>query len=426
MQPHQVARAVEAVRGELTRVVLWHAVVAAQRIRPAAGELADFARRHVAAFVVYQPHFVIRADRPAAGLELHLLRIVEAHEEKHALRHAEVLLHEAARDQLVRAQPHLRLHALAAALDDLHRRQIVLADRGIVDQADEEGRHDLDVRNAMLLDQPEHVLRPRGGREHDFAALEEIALDAGAGERQVVRDGQREQQHRILRHAAHRRSGLRVVGVVVVRARYQLRDAGRAAGELEDARIGRRDADGGEPRLGQRRRPLEQFLQQGQRDAVPEGAALGTDALDHRLELEIPLALRVDAGAGAGELHELADFRVAMRHQRGDRDGADLLQREVEQHEFGDVGQRRHHAVERLEPQLEEVQRQVVGDAVQVGVGELALAVDQRDAVRVFAEHRGEFLRERLVLPIALGAIARGEFGREGHYTGKRHAFSRK
>src|SRR5205823_2792573 len=76
--------------------------------------------------------------------------------------------------------------------------------------------------------------------------------------------------------------------------------------------------------------------------------------------------------------------------------------------------------------ELEEVQRQVVGDAVQVGVGELALAVDQRDAVRVLVEDGGEFLRERLVLPVALFAVAARELGREGHYTGKRHAFSRK
>ena len=110
-----------------------------------------------------------------------------------------------------------------------------------------------------------------------------------------------------------------------------------------------------------------------------------------------------------------------MRHQRGDRDGADLLQRKVEQHELGDVGQRRYHAVQRLEPELEEIERQVVRELVDLPVSELPFAVDERDAVRILLEDGGEFLRERLVLPIALGAIARGKFGREGNYTGKRH-----
>src|SRR5438874_13626375 len=66
---------------------------------------------------------------------------------------------------------------------------------------------------------------------------------------------------------------------------------------------------------------------------------------------------------------------------------------------------------------LLELERQVVGDAVDLRVRELALAVDERDALGVFAEDRGEFLRERLVLPVALLAIVTREVGREGHYA---------
>jgi len=93
-----------------------------QGVRAAAEQLADLACADLPPFVVDQAHFVVRADRPPAGLELGFLRIVQPHEEQHALRHAEVLLHEAARDELLGLHPDLGLHALAAALNDFQTR----------------------------------------------------------------------------------------------------------------------------------------------------------------------------------------------------------------------------------------------------------------------------------------------------------------
>src|SRR5665213_4011372 len=58
-----------------------------------------------------------------------------------------------------------------------------------------------------------------------------------------------------------------------------------------------------------------------------------------------------------------------------DRDAADLLQREIKQYEFGDVGQRRHHPVERIQSQLEQIERQIVGQPVDIGVGVAPLTV---------------------------------------------------
>ncbi len=75
--------------------------------------------------------------------------------------------------------------------------------------------------------------------------------------------------------------------------------------------------------------------------------------------------------------------------------------------------------------EFEQVQREVVGDAIDVGVAELALAVDERDAVRIFLPDGGEFLRQRLVLPIAFGAVALRVLGGKWHYTGKRHGGSK-
>ena len=203
--PHQVARAVEAVGGERAGVVLRRAEVAAQRVGPAAGQLADFAAAHLVAVVVDQPHLVVRADRPAAGLQPHLLRVVEAHEEQHPLRHAEVLLHEAGGDQLLGLQPHLGLHPLAAALDDLHRRQVEVADGGSLTRRISSAGTTLMWVDAVLLDQREH-LRPRVlGCSTTCAPCEEVALDARAGERQVVRDRQHASSSTVA-YVAHRRA----------------------------------------------------------------------------------------------------------------------------------------------------------------------------------------------------------------------------
>jgi hypothetical protein len=108
-----------------------------------------------------------------------------------------------------------------------------------------------------------------------------------------------------------------------------------------------------------------------------------------------------------------------VRYQRRDRDGAQLLQREVKQHELRDVRQRRHHPVERLQPELEEVRGQGVGERIDVAVGIRSFSIDQCDPVAVAPEHGMEFLRERLVLPVPLGAVALGEFGRKRNDAGQ-------
>src|SRR6266540_1939386 len=102
-----------------------------------------------------------------------------------------------------------------------------------------------------------------------------------------------------------------------------------------------------------------------------------------------------------------------LRGQRGDRDRANLLQREVEQHELGDVRQREHHAVERPEPELEQVERQVLAFFVYIVIGERLLAVDQGNAMLEACKNSGKFLGQRLVLPVALLAVAPRELGRE-------------
>ena len=70
--------------------------------------------------------------------------------------------------------------------------------------------------------------------------------------------------------------------------------------------------------------------------------------------------------------------------------------------------------LERLQAELEQVQRQVVAEPVHVAIGKGALAVDQCDPGSEFVEDVSKFLREGLVLPVALLAVALRELGREG------------
>src|SRR5437764_1446930 len=110
-----------------------------------------------------------------------------------------------------------------------------------------------------------------------------------------------------------------------------------------------------------------------------------------------------------------------MADERCDGNGADLLQGEVEEHELGAVRERGHHPVERLEAQLEEVQRQVVGDAVDVGVGVLAFAVYERHSFSELQKDRGKFVGKGFVLPITFLAIALRILRRKGNDAGQHY-----
>src|SRR5262249_35066782 len=131
------------------------------------------------------------------------------------------------------------------------------------------------------------------------------------------------------------------------------------------------------------------------------------------------LPFGIHAGRRAGELYELADLGVAVGDQRGDQDAADLLQREVEDHELPAVRQRRHDAVERFQAELEEVQREVVAQAVDLAVSKLALAVYEEDSFPEFRKTNRKFIGEGLVLPVALRAVPRRVLRRERDDAGQ-------
>ena len=188
--------------------------------------------------------------------------------------------------------------------------------RRIVDQADQQRRHHLEMGDLVLLDQLEHLLGARGGREHHLAALEEKPCMPGHASGRLCAIGSTSSSTESPVTAAHRGRGPGVVRVVVVRARDELGDPGGAARKLEDARIGGVDAD-----LRPARSPAARAFSVDRaccrrgavKMAMLEVRVLRLHPPDHRLEVEIALALGIEARRRAGELHELVDFGEAVR-----------------------------------------------------------------------------------------------------------------
>ena len=85
---------------------------------------------------------------------------------------------------------------------------------------------------------------------------------------------------------------------------------------------------------------------------------------------EIALPVRDHAGRRAREFDELADLGVAVRRQRRDRNRADLLQREIQDHELGDVGSCTTTRSSGFKPSVQQVQREIGREPVDLGVGD--------------------------------------------------------
>ena len=124
-----------------------------------------------------------------------------------------------------------------------------------------------------------------------------------------MRDRQREQQHGVCRDCADSRGDLRVVRVVVVRARNEFRHAGGAPGELEYRRIGGIDLELAQllwPSLGLAGDQL------GQRQAINTiGDRMKSHVLGVR-DVDRPLALLLPGPTGVGKTELMMKFALAM------------------------------------------------------------------------------------------------------------------
>ena len=122
-------------------------------------------------------------------------------------------------------------------------------------------------------------------------------------------------------------------------ARDKLRDAGRAARKLEERGIGGIDRDRRRaPIASTRRRALDQVGQRHRSRPAPRPRRCDVSGTDAAPAMRATMAVKSKSRCRSGvtrrdrlaELHELADLAKAMARKRRDRNGADLLQREIE------------------------------------------------------------------------------------------------
>ena len=204
--PHEVAGAVEAVGGERARVVLRRPEVAAQRVRArgssssptspsATSSPFSSTRRTSSSGQIGRPTVSSRTSC-GSSRRTNISR-------PSAMPKFSCTVH--VRQQLLGQEPGLGLQPLAAALDDPHARTGRSASIvGVVEPADQQRGHDVDVGDPVLLDQREH-LRAAGGRvQHHPRAREQEALHAGAGQRAGCARSAARRAARRRRDVAHR------------------------------------------------------------------------------------------------------------------------------------------------------------------------------------------------------------------------------
>src|SRR5207253_10238303 len=122
--------------------------------------------------------------------------------------------------------------------------------------------------------------------------------------------------------------------------------------------------------------------------------------------VEIARPVGSDTRRRAGKLDELADLSIAVRGQRHDRNTADFLECEIEVSKLDDVGKLNDDPVERSESFVQQVQSQTRGALVELGIGHLPVAVDDRHAIGV----SGRYLREGIAQEIGRASCReRGE-----------------
>ena len=259
------------------------------------------------------------------------------------------------------------------------------------------------------------------GAQHHPSSRAQGPQRTGRAQRKVVRRGEHHEIHAVLVHRTDLVRPAERVQVVVVRTRNQFRNAGAAAGQLEE-----RQVRGGRPVLVRNRCTRDR----AQRRVLPrlphdEDMAERRGPLTHLggevavVEALVPVG--DDVGDRLGERAEVPDLRLTMGGQCEHRQRADPEQREDHLEELGDVRQLDHHSVALADSCGEEACREPVGAVVEFAVGPAppgAGRVHDGDPVRVPLGACAQHPAEGLALPVPGCAVAGGEIGGPGRCAG--------
>lgn len=201
-------------------------------------------------------------------------------------------------------------------------------------------------------------------------------------------------------------------------ARSHLRQSRRAAGQLQRDQAQWVDLDGGERSAGPRIATRGEDVGEPDR-AVRCGGARDDQRADaepgaERDEVAVAEVGLHEVAAGAGVRREVRDLAFPVLGQRGDRDDARLDAAVVGDHGLGLVAALEHHAVAGSQRRGgEQPGGEVVGQCVELGVGQSGLDGDQGRPFGVRAGGAAQHVPERLAGPETGPAVLRDAVGWE-------------
>ncbi len=288
--------------------------------------------------------------------------------------------------------------------------------------------------HALPLDERERRLRAGIRGDHDGPPGHEGAQHTGAGEGEVEPDRQHRQVDGPLVEGADPGTGAGVVGVVVVRPRDELGQAGGAAGQqqqgdvggVRSAVVGARRGRSARRRRGGRRGTAGHGRRGGPQCVERDEAVLRTRIADHddRPERAVPPLLRpylahqlpvVEPGVPVGHhtghrtrhAHQMTDLPAPVAGHGVHRDRPEALQSEPGEDELGAVGELDDDAVTPLDAEPPQSVGDAVGLGVQIGIGPPPVPVDQGDTVSMVGARLTQASTEGDPLPVADGPVAR-------------------
>ncbi len=136
-------------------------------------------------------------------------------------------------------------------------------------------------------------------------------------------------------------------------------------------------------------------------DALEAGRAV-FDAADHREVVEVAELGRDDRDLRTGVVDDELDLVVAVDRHRGDQDGAQPGERDVDHDELVPVGQLHLHAVAGDHAELLEREREAVGLRAQFAAGQGAVVVGEGQLACVLVGPVVDVVGEAVAVPVAL------------------------
>ena len=237
IEPHEIPGAIEAISSERFAIALGRMEVAANRVRTATPKFANFSARDVGSVGVDDPDLVGGRKWTALRRERHLFGRIEACVAQQSFGHPKHLLHDQMRKGSPQSACRRLLEPLTANCDNAQRSELGVRGRRKVKQSDSDRGNARKMSDFLPRDCTREVGSLGCLSKVRTRADEQRAEQSGACQRKVVLGGKCYQDPRFRRETSRNGGCARVVQIVRVSARYELRHPGSPAGEQEQCDV---------------------------------------------------------------------------------------------------------------------------------------------------------------------------------------------